>query len=129
MVEKKQKECPPGKHLTPKNKCFPDKVKERTKYLPIVKEIHAAQDVETFHRLTHEYAKMLGCTVNEKEMEMLAKKKEKVGLFYCPCVMFREELVDKFRCPCKGDPKGPNFGHLKDIENKGACFCKLYIRA
>jgi hypothetical protein len=66
-----KKPCPEKTHhQTEKGRCYPNERKKAVVVLsPIVNEIHATTDFETFKRLTYEYAKMLGCTVNEEEGE------------------------------------------------------------
>ena len=99
-------------------------------------KIHNAVDFRTFSEGTREYAKVLGCDVNEKELKAVESKRQsilsktggKFNVFFCPCIMFNEKSIDTYRCPCKGDPNDLNRGHLLDIAENGACYCKLYLK-
>lgn len=58
----------------------------------------------------------------EKILELLRKRKEKLGEYYCPCRMFTgmAEFDDKIVCPCEF--------HEKEINENGVCHCNLLIR-
>jgi len=90
--------------------------------------LHSATDFATFESLTRQYAETINCTVNESELQVLNKVFERRGVFFCPCVMFNEDLIETYRCPCKGVKCSANKGHLADINDHESCYCKLYIK-
>lgn len=74
------------------------------------------------------YAKEKGfiLNVNEKQLETvlrgLARNQEKFGAAYCPCRL-RSGDPEKDRiivCPC--------IYHEQEIEEQGACHCKLFFK-
>lgn len=52
----------------------------------------------------------------------LAMRKLKFGRFYCPCrVLTGEEKDDRPKvCPC--------IWHRQEIEEKGSCYCGLFVK-
>ena len=105
--------------------CFNRKPRSRKEMAEL---IHATVDSETFRKLAREYAGMIDCTIDERELGNVVRRKEgqKNDAFYCPCIPMKEKV---FVCPCDGRPDHPtNKGRLRDIEEKGHCYCKLYFK-
>ncbi len=74
------------------------------------------------------YAKLKGYALNADRrivkaiVHGLALNEQKYGLRYCPCVALSGDAEkDKiYICPCRA--------HAKDIEEKGMCYCRLFVK-
>jgi ferredoxin-thioredoxin reductase catalytic chain len=84
--------------------------------------------IEELIKEYEEYAEKHGFMLNpnRKVVEAIVKgllmKEEKHGARYCPCrVMTGDVEVDKkIVCPC--------VFHLKEVDEKGQCICRLFMR-
>jgi len=75
-----------------------------------------------------EYAQKYGFKLNpnrkiiENIVRGLLKREEKYGCRYCPCRVMTdsEEENKKIICPC--------VFHKKEIEERGQCICRLFVK-
>ncbi|MDD2474236.1 MULTISPECIES: ferredoxin-thioredoxin reductase catalytic domain-containing protein [unclassified Methanoculleus] len=88
----------------------------------------AEEKIEAERTRAKVYAKEKGFVLNVDEKQLsavlrgLARNQERLGAAYCPCRL-RSGDVEKDQlivCPC--------IYHEKEIEEQGACHCKLFFK-
>lgn len=88
----------------------------------------AAQEEEEMLRWAEDHARKHGWALNSEEKQLhtvirgLVRNKNKFGRAYCPCRLRsgNEEKDRAIECPC--------VYHEDEVENQGACHCRLYFK-